>query len=412
MSGFDPGSFSQSSFDSESFDFPSDPPVSRLDCVVSSAAADNIPPSAPVITSVTPVGDNRLDITWTASTDNVRVAGYRVFASSNNLNYSIIQTLSAASLTYSHVGVPLGAVRWYMIEAFDDAGNLALSAVASGSTIEPDTTPPTAPTISAVATSDDTVWVVLVTPSTDNVGVEYYSLEYKRAVDSTWTLDSDTIEEELFDFDISGLAADTQYNFRSRAKDFAGNWSAYSSTVSATTEAASGQLNLSIDGYAMPDLDDEIAYYDSLNWSYTQSQLPNFGSDPNYAISFSGHIHDTVEGDGVWDNLMMYVRTADEFYYDRALAWADYYKSAIYFELGGLSEALTTTPKAGSNSYGDPGVESQLWNDVRQFSGDHSTGWGLIALYVLGGRSDQTLLDRAEQFGEVLTDYVCASPMR
>jgi chitinase len=67
--------------------------------------------------------------------------------------------------------------------------------------------------------------------STDNVGVSGYEVYQGSSSATTVTGTSATV---------SGLSASTAYSFRVRAKDAAGNLSAFTSTVSATTDAASG----------------------------------------------------------------------------------------------------------------------------------------------------------------------------
>ncbi|TCM91055.1 hypothetical protein EV294_109132 [Paenibacillus sp. BK033] len=93
----------------------------------------------------------------------------------------------------------------------------------------PDTTAPTAPT-NATATAASSNQINLSwTASTDNVGVTGYNV-YRGGVlagSSAGTSYSDT-----------GLTASTSYSYTVKAKDAAGNESAASSTVSATTLAA------------------------------------------------------------------------------------------------------------------------------------------------------------------------------
>src|SRR5690606_37325417 len=108
-------------------------------------------------------------------------------------------------------------------------------------------------------------------------------------------------------------------------------------------------------------------------WSYDPGQLPDFPEDPGYYPLFGGHIHDTLEGDDLWEYILMYVRTGEQGYLDRANAWAAYMLSTRYFEAGGLEEGFTTrqfdpdnkTFDPGGDVYGVEGVESQLFNDIR-----------------------------------------------
>lgn len=67
--------------------------------------------------------------------------------------------------------------------------------------------------------------------STDNVGVSGYEVYQGSSLATTVTGTSATV---------SGLSASTAYTFKVRAKDAAGNASAFGSTVSATTDASDG----------------------------------------------------------------------------------------------------------------------------------------------------------------------------
>lgn len=66
-----------------------------------------------------------------------------------------------------------------------------------------------------------------------------YQLEYKRSVDSTWTVFSSTLTAALFPVTIPGLASGTQYDVRCLARDQSGNVSAYSSVSQTTTTSSS-----------------------------------------------------------------------------------------------------------------------------------------------------------------------------
>lgn len=120
----------------------------------------------------------------------------------------------------------------------------------------PDLTAPTAPTITASQASTSSISVALTNPATDTQsGVKDYRLEYKRSVDSTWTLDNDALTAASFPRTIGGLTAATSYDTRCRATDFAGNVGAFSATSSASTAAESLPLgSLALDGDALPEV--------------------------------------------------------------------------------------------------------------------------------------------------------------
>jgi chitodextrinase len=100
--------------------------------------------------------------------------------------------------------------------------------VVNVTTLAPDVTAPTAPTLSASGTTDvatNLSW----TAATDNTGVTGYDV-YKNAVLLGSTTTATT-------FAVTGLTASTTYAFTVKAKDAAGNISVASNTVNVTTLA-------------------------------------------------------------------------------------------------------------------------------------------------------------------------------
>src|SRR5580693_6004094 len=108
--------------------------------------------------------------------------------------------------------------------------------IGSSSAPKPDTTPPTAPAnltaTAALATSISLAW----TASTDNVGVVEYKME--RCSGAACANFAQIATPTGTSFNDTGLAASTSYSYRVRADDAAGNNSAYSNTVTATTPTA------------------------------------------------------------------------------------------------------------------------------------------------------------------------------
>ncbi len=103
-----------------------------------------------------------------------------------------------------------------------------------------DTTAPTAPT--GLRLLDDSATTVAVdwNASTDAVGVTGYEVQRCTGASCTsWvTVESPTAT----DHESTGLSAGTVYRFRVRARDAAGNWSAYSSIVDTQTIPTSGLI--------------------------------------------------------------------------------------------------------------------------------------------------------------------------
>ncbi|WP_078901150.1 glycoside hydrolase family 48 protein [Actinacidiphila yeochonensis] len=190
------------------------------------SSGDTTAPSAPTGLKVSGTTSSTVSLTWTAATDNVAVTGYNVYRGS---------TLAGSSTTtsFTDTGLAGSAQYSYTVKAFDAAGNLsaASSAVTATTTAgSGDTTPPSAPTNLAVSGTTATGVSLTWTAATDNVGVTGYDVYRGSTLAGSSTTTS---------FTDSGLTAATQYSYTVKAKDAAGNVSAASGAVTATTLSGS-----------------------------------------------------------------------------------------------------------------------------------------------------------------------------
>ena len=120
--------------------------------------ADITPPTAPAGLAATVVSSSQINLTWTASTDNVGVTGYRVerYQGTSCTNFAQIATPTGTS--FSDSGLTPTTSYLYRVLAGDSAGNVSgYSNLASATTqTGPDTTAPSAPAglaATAVSTS-------------------------------------------------------------------------------------------------------------------------------------------------------------------------------------------------------------------------------------------------------------------
>ncbi len=79
---------------------------------------DTTAPSTPTALSGTPVGAGRIDLTWSASTDDVAVAGYNVYRDGVKLN-----SVPIGSTAYSDTALTAGVSHTYTVSAIDAAAN-------------------------------------------------------------------------------------------------------------------------------------------------------------------------------------------------------------------------------------------------------------------------------------------------
>ncbi|MBO9554981.1 glycoside hydrolase family 6 protein [Cellulomonas sp.] len=189
---------------------------------------DTTAPTAPTgLTAGTPTSSS-VSLSWTASTDNVGVTGYDIYRGTTLVG-------SSTTTSYSVTGLSAATTYSFTVKAKDAAGNVssASSAVsvttANGGTT--DTTAPSVPTGLTAGTTTQTSVPLSWNASTDNTGgsgVAGYEVLQGSTVVGTTTSTS---------YAVTGLTAGTAYSFSVRAKDVAGNVSAASSAVSATTQS-------------------------------------------------------------------------------------------------------------------------------------------------------------------------------
>jgi chitodextrinase len=188
--------------------------------------ADTIAPSTPTGLNASAVSPSQINLTWSPSTDNVAVAGYRIYRD------GAFVAILASVTTYQDTGLTPSTAYSYNVDAIDAVGNASALSAPKGVTTPavPDTTAPSTPTgLSANAVSASRVnlsWAA----STDNVAVTGYRVFRNGTL--LVTLGNVTTYAN------TGLSASTTYTYAVRALDAAGNVSGQSATASATTQSA------------------------------------------------------------------------------------------------------------------------------------------------------------------------------
>src|SRR2546427_7876003 len=112
------------------------------------ANADTIPPTAPSSLTALATGPTQVNLSWTASIDNVGVTGYLVQRCSGSgcTNFAQVASLPGNTTAYNDTSVSPSTTFNYQIVATDAAGNLSSPSNPANATTQADTTPPTAPT--------------------------------------------------------------------------------------------------------------------------------------------------------------------------------------------------------------------------------------------------------------------------
>jgi hypothetical protein len=132
------------------------------------ASADTTPPTAPTGLGATVVSSSRINLAWTASTDNVGVTGYRVERCQGAGCTSFSQIATPAGTSYGDTGLSGNTSYNYRVRAADAAGNLGgYSNVATATTLTP---PPATGPVAAYSFNEGSGTTVADASGNGNVG--------------------------------------------------------------------------------------------------------------------------------------------------------------------------------------------------------------------------------------------------
>jgi len=192
-----------------------------------SGGGDTFPPTAPTNLSASAASSSQINLSWTASTDNTGVAGYRIFRAGSQVGTS-------STTTYADTGLAASTTYGYTVAAYDAAGNVSSQSQPASATTSAgggsDTTPPSTPTNLSSSTVTSTSATILWSASTDNVGVSGYRIFRNSTQIGTSTQTSYTD---------GGLSPSMAYTYTVSAYDAANNTSPQSQGLVVTTNAGS-----------------------------------------------------------------------------------------------------------------------------------------------------------------------------
>ena len=201
------------------------------------APADTQAPTAPTAVKGTVISQSAIDVTWTASTDNVAVAGYDIYRDANTT--TPVGSVNGTTTTFHDTGLGASTSHTYRVVAFDGATPANRSALSAASTsvttpAAPDTTAPSIPTsVTGTVLSSSSIRVNW-SPSTDNVAVAGYKVFRDGGTTPVATVATGTT------FTDTGLAAASSHTYTVSAFDGAtpANESAKSAASASVTTAA------------------------------------------------------------------------------------------------------------------------------------------------------------------------------
>ena len=103
-------------------------------------SGDTTAPSVPTNLSASAVSSSQINLSWTASTDNVGVAGYTIYRNGS-------QIATFATNSYSDTGLTASTQYTYTVDAYDAAGNHSSQSTSASATTQ--SAPLTSPAISS-----------------------------------------------------------------------------------------------------------------------------------------------------------------------------------------------------------------------------------------------------------------------
>jgi chitinase/chitodextrinase len=212
------------------------------------ATPDTQSPTTPTNLTVQSVSSSQINLSWTASTDNVGVSGYYVYR-----NSALIASIS--SLAYSDTELSPATSYSYAVVAYDASGNVSAqpSPIAGVTHSASDTNPPGAIANLSAANPTQTSVVLSFTAPGDNGSVgtaASYDIRYSKKNLTTKNFTQATqatgepapaISGTPQNYILPGLARGTTYYAAMKTKDAAGNVSTLSNILSFKT-ATSGAV--------------------------------------------------------------------------------------------------------------------------------------------------------------------------
>jgi hypothetical protein len=174
---------------------------------------DTTPPSTPTGLGASAASASRINLSWSASTDNIAVTGYRIYRGG-----TLLATVGAV-ITYQDTGLTASRSYSYTVAAIDAAGNVSGQSVAASATTL--VTPPSTGTATLA-------WSAVSGPNLGGYRVYYgtASGNYLQPFGQGINVGTAT------SYTITGLSSGNTYYFAVTAYDTSGNESNYSGEAS------------------------------------------------------------------------------------------------------------------------------------------------------------------------------------
>ncbi|MCG3113119.1 MAG: fibronectin type III domain-containing protein [Candidatus Manganitrophus sp. SB1] len=244
--------------------------VSNNGSFTTAALPDTTLPSAPTNVGAAAVSSSQVQLSWSASTDNVGVAGYRIYRNG-------VQVASSTLPTYLNTGLAANTAYHYAVAAYDAGGNLSPASAAISVT-----TLPLMPTVSQASASGITAASATLSGSVNPSGAttsawfEYGTTTAYGSSTTPVTLSA----ANTISADLTPLASGTAYHFRLVARNAGGT--AFGPNTSFNTPAPPASAPAPppsgpISGYNMTE--------EPYAWAETSTPLTFSGDDNALSLS-------------------------------------------------------------------------------------------------------------------------------
>lgn len=196
---------------------------------------DTAPPAAVSGLSATATSTTQINLAWTASSDNIGIANYRIERCQGVGCSSWSEFAQTSSTSYPDVGRTPSTAYSYRVRATDLIGNFGGYSNVASATTPADSIAPTVPTsLTATAVSSvqiDLTWGASV--DTGGAGLAGYKVE--RCTGAACTNYTQIATPTTNGYSDTGRAPNTTYRYRVRAYDHSNNNSAFTGVLNRAT---------------------------------------------------------------------------------------------------------------------------------------------------------------------------------
>jgi len=188
-----------------------------LEVTYTVSGSDTQAPTVPTNLSASAISSSQINLSWSASTDNIGVSGYRIYRNLSQIN-------TTANTSYSDIGLSPSTTYNYTVAAYDVAGNVSnqCSQVSATTQSAADTTPPVRSSGSPSGTlPSGTTQTTLSLSTNENATCKYSTVANTAyaSISNTFSTTGGTSHSTT----ITGLSNGNAYNYYIRCLDTAGN---------------------------------------------------------------------------------------------------------------------------------------------------------------------------------------------